>query len=71
MKQSENSINCHFRIGNVCAKAIPCEVFKGLKPGIYPSFNAAAKANRTYASYLKAIADGKFKSKVFEVIIIE
>ena len=61
MKQTENQRINHFTIGNKPLKSIPCQILKGLKPGIYKSFGEAAKANRINRKTLFDIAKGKFK----------
>jgi hypothetical protein len=67
MKHSINQKFNYFTAGNRLAKSIPCEIIKGLKPGIYTSFNMAAKANRIDRKTLFDIAKGKFKRDGIEV----
>ena len=67
MQQTEKQLMNHFTSDNKASKAIPCQIIQGPKPGIYRSFNAAAKANRINTSTLRDIAKGKFKRKGIEV----
>lgn len=71
MKQTEEQKINHYKQGNRPEKSKACEILKGLKPGIYSSFRQAGIYNKTYGQYLKAICDGKFSSKMFEVRLIE
>ncbi len=66
-----NSHLTRFSTGNRASKSIPCEIIKGPKPGIYISFNEAAKANRINRKTLFDIAHGKFKREGIEVRIID
>lgn len=52
------------------SKRKPCQVLKGLAPGIYVSILEAAKANKTNGSYLSKIAKGKINSATFDVIYL-
>ncbi len=71
MKKPNNSILTQFRTGHGGFKAIPCEVVVGIRPGVYPSFSSAAKANRVNRKTLFDIAHGKFKREGIEVKLLD
>lgn len=71
MRQTENQIINRFKGGVSYHKSTPCEIIRGIKPGIYPSISSAAKANRLSRSTLYDIAHGKFRRDGIEVRLLE
>jgi hypothetical protein len=61
-----NSSKHLFKAGN-SSRSITCRVTKGLKPGIYSSFTAAAKANNTTSSYISAVIRKNINSSIISV----